>query len=241
MQRDGRTCKRRPYISSHSRGTEKIPRTMVSLNKSGKNGPMKLRSDFRAAVSMKNSPHHESGEQVINTVDGDGIPLQAYRGGTSLNGIGNVLIRFFKKIDLLFVAVGFVYSRLRSTVTDAVRISLHPHAIHDVTCFERAFVVSSCLSLSCFSPTSTFSLSQSTCSLSGTPSSMSSPPRVKTTGLTHNEEYCSMAIYHPLTPRDQPEADLITEEIDCKSLPSAHEPGSSLDPRTCKSQTCHWW
>ena len=38
----------------------------------------------------------------------------------------------------------------------SVRISLHPHAIHDVTCFERAFVVSSCLSLSCFSPTSTF-------------------------------------------------------------------------------------
>ena len=65
--------------------------------------------------------------------------------------------------------------------------------------FERAFVVSSCLSLSCFSPTSTFPLSLSTCSLSGTPSSMSSPPRVKTTALTHNEEYCSMAIYHPLT------------------------------------------
>ena len=45
--------------------------------------------------------------------------------------------------------------------------------------FERAFVVSSCSSLSCFSPSSTFSLSQSTCSLSDTPSSMSSPPRVK--------------------------------------------------------------
>ena len=65
--------------------------------------------------------------------------------------------------------------------------------------FERAFVVSSCLSPSCFSPTSTFCLSQSTCSLSGTPSSMSSPPRVKTTALTHNEEYCPVAIYNPLT------------------------------------------
>ena len=123
----------------------------------------------------------------------------------------------------------------------SVRISLHPQAIHDVTCFERAFVVSSCLSLSCFSPTSTFSPSQSTCSLSRTPSSMSSPPRVKTTALTHNEKYCPMAIYHPLTPRDQPEPDLITEEIDCKSLPSAHKPGSSFDPRTCRSHTCHWW
>ena len=54
--------------------------------------------------------------------------------------------------------------------------------------FERAFVVSSCLSLYCFSPTSTLPLSQSTCSLSGRPSSMSSPPRVKTTALTDNDE-----------------------------------------------------
>ena len=30
VQRVGRTCKRRPYISSHSRGKEKIPRTLVS-------------------------------------------------------------------------------------------------------------------------------------------------------------------------------------------------------------------
>ena len=50
-----------------------------------------------------------------NTVDG--IPLQAHRGGTSLNGIGNELIRCFLS-DFLFVTVGFVYSRWRSTVTD---------------------------------------------------------------------------------------------------------------------------
>ena len=36
----------------------------LTLNKSCKNGPMKLRSDFRAAVSMKNRLHHESGEQI---------------------------------------------------------------------------------------------------------------------------------------------------------------------------------
>ena len=36
----------------------------LTLNKAGKNGPKKLRSDFRAAVSMKNRLHHESGEQV---------------------------------------------------------------------------------------------------------------------------------------------------------------------------------
>ena len=36
----------------------------LTLNKAVKNGPMKLRSDFRAAVLMKNRIHHESGEQV---------------------------------------------------------------------------------------------------------------------------------------------------------------------------------
>ena len=34
---------------------------------------------------------------------------------------------------------------------------------------------------------------------SGTPSSISSPPRVKTTALTHNVEYCPVAIHNPLT------------------------------------------
>ena len=36
----------------------------LTLNKSGKNGLMKLRSDFRAALSLKNRLHNESGEQV---------------------------------------------------------------------------------------------------------------------------------------------------------------------------------
>ena len=36
----------------------------LTLNKSGKNGPMRLRHGSRAAVSLKNRPHHESGEQV---------------------------------------------------------------------------------------------------------------------------------------------------------------------------------
>ena len=134
--------------------------------KQAKIEPMKLRSDFRVCcLDQKNRLHHESGEQVeepipcrINTVDG--ILLQAHRGGTSLNGIGSELIRFFYS-DLLFVTVGFVYSRWRSTVTDgwcrqihhtyfyscALHIdhthivihgvsgahSFHPHAIHDVT------------------------------------------------------------------------------------------------------------
>ena len=36
----------------------------LTLNKAGKNLPMKVRSDFRAAVLMKNRLHHESGEQA---------------------------------------------------------------------------------------------------------------------------------------------------------------------------------
>ena len=62
----------------------------LTLNKSGKNGPMKLRSDFRAVVSMKNRKHHESGEQIEEPISPEqysfcGIPLQAHQGGTSLN------------------------------------------------------------------------------------------------------------------------------------------------------------
>ena len=36
----------------------------LTLNKSGKNGPMRLRPDFRTTVSLKNRLHRESGEQV---------------------------------------------------------------------------------------------------------------------------------------------------------------------------------
>ena len=36
----------------------------LTLNKAGKNGPMKLRSYYRAAVMMKNRLHHESREPI---------------------------------------------------------------------------------------------------------------------------------------------------------------------------------
>ena len=36
----------------------------LTLNRAGKNGLMKLRSDYRAAVLMKNRLHHESGEPI---------------------------------------------------------------------------------------------------------------------------------------------------------------------------------
>ena len=53
-------------------------------------------------------------------------------------------------------------------------------------------------SLTCFSPSFTSSLPHSTWFLPGTPS-MSTTPRVKTAAHPHNEEYCPMAIYNPLT------------------------------------------
>ena len=43
----------------------------LTLNKPGKNGPRKFRSDFRAAVLMKNRLHHESEEQVEEPIHPD--------------------------------------------------------------------------------------------------------------------------------------------------------------------------
>ena len=40
----------------------------LTLNKSGKNAPMRLRPDFRTAVSLKNRLHRESGEQVAEPI-----------------------------------------------------------------------------------------------------------------------------------------------------------------------------
>ena len=51
----------------------------LTVNKSGKNAPMRLRSDFRAAVSLNNRLHRESGEQVAEP-----IPPQQYRRWLSL-------------------------------------------------------------------------------------------------------------------------------------------------------------
>ena len=40
----------------------------LTLNKSGKNVPMRLRPDFRAAVSLKNRLHRESGEEIAEPI-----------------------------------------------------------------------------------------------------------------------------------------------------------------------------
>ena len=46
----------------------------LTLNKSGKNAPMRLRSDFRTAVTLMNRLHRESGEERPEP-----IPFQQYQ------------------------------------------------------------------------------------------------------------------------------------------------------------------
>ena len=162
-------------------GKEKIPRTMyLTLNKAGKNGPMKLRSDFRAAVSMKNRLHHESVEKVEEPIHPDQYRRWHPSSSTSWwnksewnwkwahNSIFLIdeisfllqLVSFTVDSDPLFPTGGVCRQRrLTRDFSHApwtcdhttlwlkvsqVRISLHPHAIHDVTCLSVR-----CLSLFC--------------------------------------------------------------------------------------------
>ena len=123
VQRDGWTCQRRPYISSHSRGKEKIPRTMVSyleqvrqkwdcLDEKSSTQRTK-RTSWRAYPSMINTVYTTSQAKKLKSLvlqinTDDCIPLQAHRGGTSLNGIGNELIFFHWSEFLLLQLVSFV-------------------------------------------------------------------------------------------------------------------------------------
>ena len=79
------------HIVSLQRKRKDTMDPFFTLNKAGKNGPMRFRSDFRAAVSTKNRPHHESGEQVEEPIHPDHHSrwhsLQAHRGGTSLKDV----------------------------------------------------------------------------------------------------------------------------------------------------------
>ena len=115
----------------------------------------------------------------------------------------------------------------------SVRISLHPHAIHDVTCLSLRL-----LSLRvCLFPVShplLLFLCRSLPVLSGTPSSMSSPPRVKTTALTHNEEYCPVAIYNLLTGYEPN----VIDNFDCSKTFSAIFQNESVDIDTEPSYSC---
>ena len=101
VQRDGMNLhKKTIHIVSLQRNREDTKdKWYLTLNKSGKNGLVKLRSDFRAAVSIKIVHTASQGKKLkslfLHENIGDGISLQAHRGGTFLNGIGNELIRIF--------------------------------------------------------------------------------------------------------------------------------------------------
>ena len=87
-------------------------RWYLTLNKSGKNAPVRLRSDFRAAVTIMSRLHRESGEECAEP-----FSFHQYRRGTLLQvipcgtgtrpkaGGAHEFNSFF-----MFVAVGFVYS-----------------------------------------------------------------------------------------------------------------------------------
>ena len=64
------TCKewdelaKEDHIISLQRKDEDTGQWYLTLIKAGKNDPMKLRSDYKATVLMKNRSHHESGEPI---------------------------------------------------------------------------------------------------------------------------------------------------------------------------------
>ena len=70
-------------ISLHREKNRYQGQWYLSLNKAGKNGPVKLRYDFRAAVFMKNRLHHESGEQVEEPIHPDQYRLWHLSSSTS--------------------------------------------------------------------------------------------------------------------------------------------------------------
>ena len=51
------------YCPSYEENERHRKNWYISLNKSGRNAPMKLRSDFRTAVTIKNRLHRKSGEE----------------------------------------------------------------------------------------------------------------------------------------------------------------------------------
>ena len=154
----------------------------LTLNKEGKHGPMKLRSDFGAAVLMKNRLHHESGEQIEERLHPDQPRRWHSYSSTSWWDKSDWNWKWADKnclIDLLFVTVGFVYSRWRPTATDGgvdgntshVIFLMHLAHVHTSHCGSRcrsvcltkithAHVIT-CLSVWCFLALSSFLLSLS--------------------------------------------------------------------------------
>ena len=92
VQRVGWTCTRRPYISSHSRGKEKIPRTMVSYHPWNFDLIFEPLSQWKIVYTASQVNKLKSLSIQNNTVDD--IPLQAHCGGTRPK-VGGAHILFF--------------------------------------------------------------------------------------------------------------------------------------------------
>ena len=108
VQRVRWTCKKRPYISSHSRGTEKTPRTMACHLEQDRQ-----KWAYETSIRFSSSCLYQKSSTPLvrlkswrayfsTTIQEMASPLQAHRGGTSLNGIGNDLIIFFFKVIFFF-------------------------------------------------------------------------------------------------------------------------------------------
>ena len=115
----------------------------LTLNKWGKNAPMRLRPDFRAAVSLKNRLVRESGEKVEEPISPEQYRRWHPSSSTSWWDHPEWKWKWAHtkfSSDLLFGTVGFVYSRWRSTVTDGECRQIHltrhfSHALlHTIRC-----------------------------------------------------------------------------------------------------------
>ena len=110
VQRERWTCKRRPYVSSLSRETQKtIPSSCWLYQK------------FLYSASQTNKLKSLS----IQVTTRNDIPLHAHRRGTSLHGLGSEFRKFFCDFFFFLVAICSVYSRWGSTVTDKVCRQIH--------------------------------------------------------------------------------------------------------------------
>ena len=75
----------------------------ISLNKSGKNAPMRLRSDFRTAVTLMNRLHRESGEERAEP-----IPFQRYQRWHSSSSSSSSWCQWDKKlVELMRIILFF--------------------------------------------------------------------------------------------------------------------------------------
>ena len=83
----------------------------LTLNKSGKNAPLRLRPDFRAAVSLKNRLHRESDEEVAEPSS----PAQYWTHRQT-----------FRSYPLLGIVFRYVYVRLAPCAVECVLPSLNP-------------------------------------------------------------------------------------------------------------------